>query len=85
MTDEQVQTPATDTRSDADHDVAGVTHHDNVTPMDPHAAPGDDDHGHAESTLGPIDWGKWAFAICGGFAGLVVLAFFLFALGGLPD
>ena len=48
VTDEQVQTPATDTRSDADHDVAGVTHHDNVTPMDAHATPGDDDHGHAE-------------------------------------
>ena len=61
-----------------------AAHHDPATHMDVHTTLSDDDHGHAESALGPIDWGKWAYAIVGGVCGLVVLAFFAFALGGIP-
>ncbi len=78
MTDGHGHTPATE-EDDA------VAHHDPVTHMDVHTTLSDDDHGHAESDLGPIDWGKWAFAIVGGIGGLIVLGFFLFALGGLPS
>ena len=59
-----------------------VAHHDAVTHMDEHTTISDDDHGHAEDTLGPIDWGKWGYAIIGGAAGLVTLFFFLVAYGG---
>ena len=77
MTDENAHTPA------AGVDGA-VAHHDPVTHMDAHTTLSDDDHGHAEDSLGPVDWGKWAYAIVGGIGGLIVLGFFLFALGGLP-
>jgi hypothetical protein len=61
-----------------------VAHHDAVTHMDAHTTLSDDDHGHAVTALGPIDWGAWSYAIVGGLAGVVVLAFFMLALGGLP-
>jgi hypothetical protein len=61
-----------------------VAHHDAATHMDAHTTLSDDDHGHAETTLGPIDWGKWGYAVLGGAVGLVVLGFFIFALGGIP-
>ena len=54
-----------------DHDV--VAEHDPATHMDSHTAISDDDHGHAEGTLGPIDWPTWAMAIVGAAAGLMVL------------
>lgn len=63
---------------------SATTDHDPATHMDTHASVSDDDHGHGGEALGPIDWGKWAFAVAGAVAGVVVLAFFLFALGGLP-
>jgi hypothetical protein len=44
-----------------------------------------DEHGHGASTLGPIDWGTWAYALVGAIGGVIVLAFFVFALGGLPS
>ena len=46
-----------------------------------HSAPGDD-HGHGDGgeALGPIDWQKWAYAIVGGIAGLIVLVFFFAAI-----
>jgi hypothetical protein len=62
-----------------------VAHHDDATHMDKHTALSDDDHGHAESTLGPVDWSKWAYAIVGGIAGVIVIAMFWLALGGLPS
>ena len=61
-----------------------VAHHDPATHMDAHTTLSDDDHGHAESSLGPIDWGKWGYAIVAGIAGVIVVAMFWFALGGLP-
>jgi hypothetical protein len=70
-----------------EHDAAtqvAESHHDDVTHMDSHTTLSDDDHGHAETPLGPIDWGKWAYAIVGGIGGLIVLALFLVAVGGLP-
>jgi hypothetical protein len=47
---------------------------------DAHDAAADDDHGHAEAALGPIDWGAWAWAVVGATLGLVVLAFFYLAI-----
>lgn len=52
-----------------------VAHHDSATHMDVHASIGDDDHGHAEPRVGPIDWRAWFYAAVGFAAGLVVVAF----------
>ncbi|MEP7360643.1 MAG: hypothetical protein ABI744_03600 [Chloroflexota bacterium] len=68
----------TDHPGGADHDA--VAEHDPVTHMDAHTTISDDDHGHAESALGPIDWRAWGMALLGGAAGLVVLACFAVAL-----
>ena len=43
-----------------------------------HAA--DDDHGHAEAALGPIDWGAWAYALVGAAAALLVVVLFWVAI-----
>lgn len=45
-----------------------------------HTEPHDDDHGHAEPRLGPIDWSAWAYALAGVAAGLVIVAAFWVAL-----
>ena len=55
-------------------------HHDPATHMDAHTVISDDDHGHAEGTLGPIDWGAWLYAVVGVIVGLVVVAGFWIAL-----
>ena len=47
--------------------------------MDAHATLSDDDHGHAEQALGPIDWAAWGYALLGAIAGLLVLLFFFVA------
>lgn len=57
-----------------------VAHHDAATHMDRHTALSDDDHGHAVAALGPIDWGKWTYAIVGAAAGVIILFFFYLAL-----
>lgn len=62
--------------TDDDH----VAHHDAATHMDAHTVLSDDDHGHAEAALGPIDWRAWAVALIGGAAGAVVLLFFWLAV-----
>ena len=78
MTEEHTgDTPAEETRDE--HEVDPVAHHADAH-MDAHTALSDDDHGHAEQTLGPIDWRSWGYAIVGGLAGLVVLYFFWVAL-----
>jgi hypothetical protein len=59
---------------------ASVAHHDADTHMDAHTVLSDDDHGHAEPRLGPIDWGAWAFALLGGAAGTAVVAMFWLAV-----
>ena len=61
-----------------DHDA--VAEHDPVTHMDGHTALSDDDHGHAEESLGPIDWGAWGVALLGALSGVMVLAGFWMAL-----
>ena len=58
-----------------------MTDHDPVTHMDAHATLSDDDHGHAEGELGPIDWGAWGLALLGAAAGALVLACFWVAVG----
>ena len=50
-----------------------VAHHDPVTHMDAHTVISDDDHGHAEPRLGPIDWVAWGYAAVGVVVGLVVV------------
>jgi hypothetical protein len=62
-----------------------VAHDDAGVDMDEHDGVTDDDHGHKAPALGPIDWGRWAYAVGGGFTGLIVIAFFIFALGGIPS
>ena len=58
-----------------------MTDHDPVTHMDAHTTLSDDDHGHAEETLGPIDWRAWGLALLGAAAGLLVLGCFWVAVG----
>lgn len=57
-----------------------IAEHDTVTHMDAHTTISDDDHGHAEASLGPIDWRSWGMAIVGAAAGVMVLACFALAL-----
>lgn len=58
-----------------------VVHHDAVTHMDAHTAISDDDHGHAEPRLGPVDWRAWGYAAGGVLAGLAVAALFYLKAG----
>jgi hypothetical protein len=44
--------------------------------MDAHTTLSDDDHGHAEAHLGPIDWFAWGAALIGGAAALAMVAVF---------
>jgi hypothetical protein len=62
-------------------DPADPVEHHADTHMDAHTVLSDDDHGHAEATLGPVDWAGWAYAVVGAAAGLLVLYFFWVALG----
>jgi hypothetical protein len=62
-----------------EHAADPVAHHAD-THMDAHTVLSDDDHGHAETAPGPIDWRSWGYAIVGGLAGLVVLAFIYVAI-----
>lgn len=62
----------------SDHDA--IAEHDPVTHMDAHTAISDDDHGHADGSLGPIDLSAWGLAILGGLSGVAVLAGFWIAL-----
>ncbi|HUP83738.1 MAG TPA: hypothetical protein VM284_06080 [Candidatus Limnocylindria bacterium] len=57
-----------------------VAHH-GASHMDVHTTISDDDHGHAEESLGPIDWRAWGLAILGGAAGVLVLACFALVVG----
>jgi hypothetical protein len=50
-----------------------IAHHDAATHMDAHASLSDDDHGHAEPRLGPIDWRAWLYALAGFFFGMLVV------------
>ena len=48
---------------------------------DAHATVNDDDHGHAEARLGPIDWLSWLYAVVGFAFGLLVVAVFWLKAG----
>ena len=79
-TDRPEEPDASDEPGVAEDSAASVAHHDDATHMDAHTALSDDDHGHAERALGPIDWGAWAYALVGAAAGLVVVALFWLAI-----
>jgi len=57
-----------------------IADHDDATHVDSHAVLSDDDHGHTEQALGPVDWAAWGYALVGVLAGLVVVAAFAVAL-----
>lgn len=40
----------------------------------------EDEHGHAEPRVGPIDWPAWGFAAMGILAGLLVIGMFYVAI-----
>ena len=52
------------------------THMRADTHMEAHADVSGDDHGHAESALGPIDWQAWSYALIAAAAGLLVVVAF---------
>ena len=64
----------------ADPTRAAVLHHAAATHLDAHTALNDDNHGHAEPTLGPIDWPAWGFAALGVLAGGIVVLLFWVAV-----
>lgn len=55
------------------HPAEAVAHHDPVTHMDAHTTISDDDHGHAEPRLGPVDWPAWGYAVGGVAFGLLIV------------
>lgn len=59
---------------------ATAAHHDTATDMDAHTTLSDDDHGHAEAVLGPVDWAAWSYALIGLASALVVVALFWLAI-----
>ena len=60
--------------------VASDDYHEAATHMDEHTTLSDDDHGHGEEALGPIDWGAWGVAVVSGAAALLVVALFWVAI-----
>lgn len=76
MTEETHHEPTPAERDSA----ATVAHHDANTHMDAHTVISDDDHGHAEPRLGPIDWAAWTYALIGAVAGAIVIALFWVAI-----
>ena len=67
----------------ADEAAATVKRRDSSTQMDAHTTLSDDDHGHGDEALGPIDWGAWAVAVVSGAAALLVVL--LFWIATIPD
>ena len=59
---------------------AGVAHHDTPTRVDAHTALSDDDHGHAEPVLGPVDWAAWSYTLIGVASAVIVVALFAIAI-----
>ena len=63
-----------------DDSAASVAHHDAATHMDAHTTLSDDDHGHSEAALGPIDWAMWSYGLIGVASAVVVVALFWLAI-----
>ena len=82
MTDEAEHEPQPQSDQVVDEVVDPSTdgYHEAPTHMDAHTALSDDDHGHGDEALGPIDWGAWSVALLGGAAALVVVALFWVAV-----
>jgi hypothetical protein len=59
-----------------------VTDHHPTAHQDAHAILSDDDHGHAEPRLGPIDWLAWSYAFAGAALGLLVAALLYLKVAG---
>ena len=68
-------TPAEPHAADAE-----IAHHDAATHTEAHAEISDDDHGHAEAALGPIDWQSWTYALVAAVPGLMVVVAFWIAV-----
>ena len=85
MTEEHDEPAAVDSHDEpvTDATVAESATADAHGTADAHAT-AHDEHGHDAEALGPIDWGLWSYAIVGAVGGVIVIALFLFALGGLP-
>jgi hypothetical protein len=79
MTEEPRTEPGDSSPEDADS-AASAAHHDAGTHMDAHTTLSDDDHGHAEASLGPVDWAVWSYALLGVAAALIVVALFWLAI-----
>ena len=69
-----------DAKPVSDDPAASVEHHDAATHMDAHTTLSDDDHGHAETALGPVDWAAWSYALIGVASALVIVALFWMAI-----
>jgi hypothetical protein len=61
---------------------ASVVHHDSATHMDAHTTLSDDDHGHPEGVVGPVDWAAWTYALIGAGSALLIVALFALAISG---
>jgi hypothetical protein len=69
-----------------ERDHAPDTHGGSAVVAGPHGAPDDhggdhghDDHGHAATALGPIDWRMWMVGVAGVLVGVIVTAGFVVA------
>lgn len=74
---EQGDAPADPVTEDS---AASVAHHGSGTHMDAHTVLSDDDHGHAEAALGPVDWASWSYALIGVASALIVVVLFAIAI-----
>jgi hypothetical protein len=71
---------AEQTHTEPSPEEVAVEHHDAATHMDAHTSISDDDHGHAEAALGPIDWATWLYAAIGAASALAVVILFWVAI-----
>jgi hypothetical protein len=80
VSDHEDQTDDVQTSADSPEAAEAQAHHDSATHMDAHTTLSDDDHGHGEEPLGPIDWATWSVALVSAAAALAVVALFWVAV-----